>query len=181
MKGIIRFDKPQIITMYNKKGNVIYKGDVYPSVYLVNATYIDGDYTPVDIKLNFIKKFLDKIPKKEKDVDLKFKDLKIYKDDKTKNFSISVHKKVIKYNPKFLKEHNMSFYDFIFVIGHELGHKLYYTEKYCDYIAFLYAIFNYIDLRFIRLNFLKNKERHEKFNLILQFFENNMNEIYKNL
>ena len=181
MKGIIRFDKPQIVTMYNKKGNVIYKGDVYPSVYLVNATYIDGDYTPVDIKLNFIKEILKKIPKKEKDVDLKFKDLKIYKDDKTKNFSISVHKKVIKYNPKFLKEHNMSFYDFIFVIGHELGHKLYYTEKYCDYIAFLYAIFNYIDPRFIRLNFLKNKERHEKFNLMLQFFENNMNEIYKNL
>jgi len=181
MKGIIRFDKPQIVTMYNKKGNVIYKGDVYPSVYLVNATYIDGDYTPVDIKLNFIKEILKKIPKKEKDVDLKFKDLKIYKDDKTKNFSISVHKKVIKYNPKFLKEHNMSFYDFIFVIGHELGHKLYYTEKYCDYIAFLYAIFNYIDPRFIRLNFLKNKERHEKFNLMLQFFENNMNEFYKNI
>lgn len=181
MKGIIRFDKPQIVTMYNKKGNVIYKGDVYPSVYLVNATYIDGDYTPVDIKLNFIKEFLKKIPKKEKNVDLKFKDLKIYKDDKTKNFSISVKKKVIKYNPKFLKEHNMSFYDFIFVIGHELGHKLYYTEKYCDYIAFLYAIFNYIDPRFIRLNFLKNKERHEKFNLMLQFFENNMNKIYKNL
>ena len=181
MKGIIRFDKPQIITMYNKKGNVIYKGDVYPSVYLVNATYIDGDYTPVDIKLDFIKEFLKKIPKKEKNVDLKFKDLKIYKDDKTKNFSISVHKKVIKYNPKFLKEHNMSFYDFIFVIGHELGHKLYYTEKYCDYIAFLYAIFNYIDLRFIRLNFLRNKERHEKFNLMLQFFEDNMNEIYNNL
>ena len=180
MKGIIRFDKPQIITMYNKKGNVIYKGDVYPSVYLVNATYIDGDYTPVDIKLDFIKEFLKKIPKKEKNVDLKFKDLKIYKDDKTKNFSISVHKKVIKYNPKFLKEHNMSFYDFIFVIGHELGHKLYYTEKYCDYIAFLYVIFNYIDTRFIRLNFLKNKERHEKFNLMLQFFENNMNKIYKN-
>ncbi len=180
MKGIIRFDKPQIITMYNKKGNVIYKGDVYPSVYLVNATYIDGDYTPVNIKLNFIKEFLKKIPKKEKDVDLKFKDLKIYKDDKTKNFSISVHKKVIKYSPKFLKDNNMSFYDFIFVIGHELGHKLYYTEKYCDYIAFLYAIFNYIDLRFIRLNFLRNKERHEKFNLMLQFFENNMNKIYKN-
>lgn len=181
MKGIIRFDKPQIVTMYNKKGNVIYKGDVYPSVYLVNATYIDGDYTPVDIKLDFIKEFLKKIPKKEKNVDLKFKDLKIYKDDKIKNFSISVHKKVIKYNPKFLKKHNMSFYDFIFVIGHELGHKLYYTEKYCDYIAFLYAIFNYIDPRFIRLNFLKNKERHEKFNLMLQFFENNMNKIYKNL
>ena len=181
MKGIIRFDKPQIVTMYNKKGNVIYKGDVYPSVYLVNATYIDSDYTPVDIKLDFIKEFLKKIPNKEKNVDLKFKDLKIYKDDKTNNFSISVHKKVIKYNPKFLKEHNMSFYDFIFVIGHELGHKLYYTEKYCDYIAFLYAIFNYIDPRFIRLNFLKNKERHEKFNLMLQFFENNMNKIYKNL
>lgn len=181
MKGIIRFDKPQIVTMYNKKGNVIYKGDVYPSVYLVNATYIDGDYTPVDIKLNFIKEFLKKIPKKEKNVDLKFKDLKIYKDDKTNNFSISVKKKVIKYNPKFLKEHNMSFYDFLFVIGHELGHKLYYTEKYCDHIAFLYAIFNYIDPRFIRLNFLKNKERHEKFNLMLQFFENNMNKIYKNL
>lgn len=180
MKGIIRFDKPQIVTMYNKKGNVIYKGDVYPSVYLVNATYIDSDYTPVDIKLDFIKEFLKKIPKKEKNVDLKFKDLKIYKDDKTNNFSISVKKKVIKYNPKFLKEHNMSFYDFIFVIGHELGHKLYYTEKYCDYIAFLYAIFNYIDPRFIRLNFLKNKERHEKFNLMLQFFENNMNKIYKN-
>lgn len=181
MKGIIRFDKPQIVTMYNKKGNVIYKGDVYPSVYLVNATYIDSDYTPVDIKLDFIKEFLKKIPKKEKNVDLKFKDLKIYKDDKTNNFSISVKKKVIKYNPKFLKEHNMSFYDFIFVIGHELGHKLYYTEKYCDYIAFLYAIFNYIDPRFIRLNFLKNNERHEKFNLMLQFFENNMNKIYKNL
>jgi len=181
MKGIIRLDKPQIVTMYNKKGNVIYKGDVYPSVYLVNATYIDGDYTPVDVKLNFIKKFLDKIPKKEKDIDLKFKDLKIYKDDKTNNFSISVKKKVIKYNPDFLKKNNMSFYDFIFVIGHELGHKLYYTEKYCDYIAFLYAIFNYIDPRFIRLNFLKNKERHEKFNLMLQFFENNMNEIYKNI
>jgi len=181
MKGIIRLDKPQIVTMYNKKGNVIYKGDVYPSVYLVNATYIDGDYTPVDVKLNFIKKFLDKIPKKEKNVDLKFKDLKIYKDDKTNNFSISVKKKVIKYNPDFLKKNNMSFYDFIFVIGHELGHKLYYTEKYCDYIAFLYAIFNYIDPRFIRLNFLKNKERHEKFNLMLQFFENNMNEIYKNI
>ena len=181
MKGIIRFDKPQIVTMYNKKGNVIYKGDVYPSVYLVNATYIDGDYTPVDVKLNFIKKFLDKIPKKEKDIDLKFKDLKIYKDNKTNNFSISVKKKVIKYNPDFLKKNNMSFYDFIFVIGHELGHKLYYTEKYCDYIAFLYAIFNYIDPRFIRLNFLKNKERHEKFNLMLQFFENNMNEIYKNI
>lgn len=181
MKGIIRFDKPQIVTMYNKKGNVIYKGDVYPSVYLVNATYIDSDYTPVDIKLDFIKEFLKKIPNKEKNVNLKFKDLKIYKDDKTSNFSISVHKKVIKYNPKFLKEHNMSFYDFIFVIGHELGHKLYYTEKYCDYIAFLYAIFNYIDPRFIRLNFLKNKERHEKFNLMLQFFENNMNKIYKNL
>ncbi len=181
MKGIIRFDKPQIVTMYNKKGNVIYKGDVYPSVYLVNATYIDSDYTPVDIKLDFIKEFLKKIPKKEKNVDLKFKDLKIYKDDKTSNFSISVKKKVIKYNPKFLEEHNMSFYDFIFVIGHELGHKLYYTEKYCDYIAFLYAIFNYIDPRFIRLNFLKNKERHEKFNLMLQFFENNMNKIYKNI
>ena len=181
MKGIIRFDKPQIVTMYNKKGNVIYKGDVYPSVYLVNATYIDSDYTPVDIKLDFIKEFLKKIPNKEKNVNLKFKDLKIYKDDKTSNFSISVHKKVIKYNPKFLKEHNMSFYDFIFVIGHELGHKLYYTEKYCDYIAFLYAIFNYIDPRFIRLNFLKDKERHEKFNLMLQFFENNMNKIYKNL
>jgi len=181
MKGIIRLDKPQIVTMYNKKGNVIYKGDVYPSVYLVNATYIDGDYTPVDVKLNFIKKFLDKIPKKEKNVDLKFKDLKIYKDDKTNNFSISVKKKIIKYNPDFLKKNNMSFYDFIFVIGHELGHKLYYTEKYCDYIAFLYAIFNYIDPRFIRLNFLKNKERHEKFNLMLQFFENNMNEIYKNI
>ena len=181
MKGIIRLDKPQIVTMYNKKGNVIYKGDVYPSVYLVNATYIDGDYTPVDVKLNFIKKFLDKIPKKEKDIDLKFKDLKIYKDDKTNNFSISVKKKIIKYNPDFLKKNNMSFYDFIFVIGHELGHKLYYTEKYCDYIAFLYAIFNYIDPRFIRLNFLKNKERHEKFNLMLQFFENNMNEIYKNI
>lgn len=181
MKGIIRFDKPQIVTMYNKKGNVIYKGDVYPSVYLVNATYIDGDYTPVDIKLDFIKEFLKKIPKKEKNVPLRFKDLKIVRDNKTKNFSISVKKKVIKYNPKFLKEHNMSFYDFIFVIGHELGHKLYYTEKYCDYIAFLYAIFNYIDPRFIRLNFLKNKERHEKFNLMLQFFENNMNKIYKNL
>ena len=181
MKGIIRFDKPQIVTMYNKKGNVIYKGDVYPSVYLVNATYIDGDYTPVDIKLDFIKEFLKKIPEKEKNVDLKFKDLKIYKDDKTNNFSISVKKKIIKYNPDFLKKNNMSFYDFIFVIGHELGHKLYYTEKYCDYIAFLYAIFNYIDPRFIRLNFLKNKERHEKFNLMLQFFENNMNEIYKNI
>jgi len=180
MKGIIRFDKPQIVTMYNKKGNVIYKGDVYPSVYLVNATYIDGDYTPVDIKLNFIKEILKKIPNKEKNVNLKFKDLTIKKDFNTNNFSISVHKKVIKYNPKFLKEHNMSFYDFIFVIGHELGHKLYYTEKYCDYIAFLYSIFNYIDPRFIRLNFLKNKERHEKFNLMLQFFENNMNKIYKN-
>ena len=181
MKGIIRFDKPQIVTMYNKKGNVIYKGDVYPSVYLVNATYIDSDYTPVDIKLDFIKEFLKKIPNKEKNVNLKFKDLTIKKDFNIDNFSISVHKKVIKYNPKFLKEHNMSFYDFIFVIGHELGHKLYYTEKYCDYIAFLYAIFNYIDPRFIRLNFLKNKERHEKFNLMLQFFENNINEIYKNL
>ena len=181
MKGIIRFDKPQIVTMYNKKGNVIYKGDVYPSVYLVNATYIDSDYTPVDIKLDFIKEFLKKIPNKEKNVNLKFKDLTIKKDFNIDNFSISVHKKVIKYNPKFLKEHNMSFYDFIFVIGHELGHKLYYTEKYCDYIAFLYAIFNYIDPRFIRLNFLKNKERHEKFNLMLQFFENNMNEFYKNI
>ena len=66
MKGIIRFDKPQIVTMYNKKGNVIYKGDVYPSVYLVNATYIDSDYTPVDIKLDFIKEFLKKFLKKKK-------------------------------------------------------------------------------------------------------------------
>jgi len=181
MKGIIRFDKPQIVTMYNKKGNVIHRGDVYPSVYLVNATYIDGDYTPVDVKLNFIKKFLDKIPKKEKNVDLKFKDLKIYKDDKTNNFSISVKKKVIKYNPDFLKKNNMSFYDFMFVLGHELGHKLYYTEKYCDYIAFLYAIFNHIDPRFIKLDFLKNEKRHKIFNNLLNFYEKNMNEIYSNL
>lgn len=181
MKGIIRFDKPQIVTMYNKKGNVIYKGDVYPSVYLVNATYIDGDYTPVDIKLDFIKEFLDKIPKKEKDIDLKFKDLKIVRDYNTKNFSISVKKKIIKYNPDFLKKNNMSFYDFMFVLGHELGHKLYYTEKYCDYIAFLYAIFNHIDPRFIKLNFLKNEKRHKIFNNLLNFYEKNMNEIYSNL
>ncbi len=181
MKGIIRFDKPQIVTMYNKKGNVIYKGDVYPSVYLVNATYIDADYSIIDIKLNFIKEFIDRLPKKEKNVDLKFKDLKIYKDDKTKNFSISVHKKVIKYNPKFLKKHNMSFYDFIFIIGHELGHKLYYTEKYCDYIAFLYAIFNYIDPRFIRLNFLKSKERHKLFDNLCLYYKQNMDKIYNNL
>lgn len=181
MKGIIRFDKPQIVTMYNKKGNVIYKGDVYPSVYLVNATYIDGDYTPVDIKLDFIKEFLKKIPKKEKDIDLKFKDLRIIRDYYTNNFSISVKKKIIKYNPNFLRKYNMSFYDFIFVIGHELGHKLYYTEKYCDYIAFLYAIFNHIDPRFIKLNFLKNEERHKIFNNLLNFYEKNMNEIYSNL
>lgn len=181
MKGIIRFDKPQIVTMYNKKGNVIYKGDVYPSVYLVNATYIDGDYTPVDVKLNFIKKFLDKIPKKEKDIDLKFKDLKIVRDYNTKNFSISVKKKIIKYNPDFLKKNNMSFYDFMFVLGHELGHKLYYTEKYCDYIAFLYAIFNHIDPRFIKLNFLKNEKRHKIFNNLLNYYSNNINEIYKNI
>ncbi len=181
MKGIIRFDKPQIVTMYNKKGNVIYKGDVYPSVYLVNATYIDGDYTPVDVKLNFIKKFLDKIPKKEKDIDLKFKDLKIVRDYNTKNFSISVKKKIIKYNPDFLKKYNMSFYDFMFVLGHELGHKLYYTEKYCDYIAFLYVIFNNIDPRFIKLDFLKNKERHKLFDNLCLYYKQNMDKIYNNL
>ena len=75
----------------------------------------------------------------------------------------------------------MSFYDFIFVIGHELGHKLYYTEKCCDYIAFLYAIFNHIDPRFIKLNFLKNEKRHKFFNNLLNFYEKNMNEIYSNL
>jgi len=181
MKGIIRFDKPQIVTMYNKKGNVIYKGDVYPSVYLVNATYIDGDYTPVDIKLDFIKEFLKKIPKKEKNVNLKFKDLTIKKDFNTKNFSISTSRKIIKYNPNFLKRHNMSFYDFMFVIGHELGHKLYYTEKYCDYIAFLFVIFNYIDPRFISLNFLKDKNRHYHFDSLVNYYSKNMNEIYKNI
>ena len=181
MKGIIRFDKPQIVTMYNKKGNVIYKGDVYPSVYLVNATYIDANCSIIYIKLNFIKEFIDRLPKREKNVDLKFKDLRIIRDYYTKNFSISVKKKIIKYNPNFLRKYNMSFYDFMFVLGHELGHKLYYTEKYCDYIAFLYAIFNHIDPRFIKLNFLKNEERHKNFNNLLNFYEKNMNEIYSNL
>lgn len=94
MKGIIKIDYPQIITLFNRKGNIIYKGDVYPSIYLVNATYIDADYSIIDyIKLNFIKKFIDRLPKREKDVNLKFKDLRIVRDYYTKNFSISVKKK----------------------------------------------------------------------------------------
>ena len=181
MKGIIKIDYPQIITLFNRKGNIIYKGDVYPSIYLVNATYIDANYSIIDIKLNFIKEFIDRLPKREKNVDLKFKDLRIKKDFNTNNFSISTSRKVIKYNPIFLKRYNMSFYDFIFVLGHELGHKLYYIEKYCDYIAFLYAIFNYIDPRFISLNFLKDKNRHYHFDSLVNYYSKNMNEIYSNL
>ena len=75
----------------------------------------------------------------------------------------------------------MSFYDFMFVLGHELGHKLYYAEKYCDYIAFLYVIFNNIDPRFIKLNFLKNKERHNFFDNLCLFYKQNMDKIYNNL
>ena len=181
MKGIIKIDYPQIITLFNRKGNIIYKGDVYPSIYLVNATYIDANCSIIDIKLNFIKEFIDRLPKREKNVDLKFKDLRIIRDYYTTNFSISVKKKIIKYNPIFLKRYNMSFYDFIFVLGHELGHKLYYIEKYCDYIAFLYAIFNYIDPRFISLNFLKDKNRHYHFDSLVNYYSKNMNEIYSNL
>ena len=181
MKGIINIDYPQIITLFNRKGNIIYKGDVYPSIYLVNATYIDANCSIIDIKLNFIKEFIDRLPKREKNVDLKFKDLRIKKDFNTNNFSISTSRKVIKYNPIFLKRYNMSFYDFIFVLGHELGHKLYYIEKYCDYIAFLYAIFNYIDPRFISLNFLKDKNRHYHFDSLVNYYSKNMNEIYSNL
>ena len=181
MKGIIKIDKPQIITLFNRKGNIIYKGDVYPSIYLVNATYIDANCSIIDIKLNFIKEFIDRLPKREKNVNLKFKDLRIKKDFNTNNFSISTSRKVIKYNPNFLKRYNMSFYDFMFVIGHELGHKLYYTEKYCDYIAFLFVIFNYIDPRFISLNFLKNKNRHYHFDSLVNYYSKNMNEIYSNL
>ena len=181
MKGIIKINYPQIITLFNRKGNIIYKGDVYPSIYLVNATYIDANCSIIDIKLNFIKEFIDRLPKREKNVNLKFKDLRIKKDFNTNNFSISTSRKVIKYNPNFLKRYNMSFYDFMFVIGHELGHKLYYTEKYCDYIAFLYAIFNYIDPRFIKLNFLKDKNRHYHFDSLVNYYSKNMNEIYSNL
>ena len=181
MKGIIKIDYPQIITLFNRKGNIIYKGDVYPSIYLVNATYIDANCSIIDIKLNFIKELVDRLPKREKNVDLKFKDLRIKKDFNTNNFSISTSRKVIKYNPIFLKRYNMSFYDFIFVLGHELGHKLYYIEKYCDYIAFLYAIFNYIDPRFISLNFLKDKNRHYHFDSLVNYYSKNMNEIYSNL
>ena len=181
MKGIIKINYPQIITLFNRKGNIIYKGDVYPSIYLVNATYIDANCSIIDIKLNFIKEFIDRLPKREKNVNLKFKDLRIKKDFNTNNFSISTSRKVIKYNPNFLKRHNMSFYDFMFVIGHELGHKLYYTEKYCDYIAFLFVIFNYIDPRFISLNFLKNKNRHYHFDILVNYYSKNMNKIYSNL
>jgi len=181
MKGIIKINYPQIITLFNRKGNIIYKGDVYPSIYLVNATYIDANCSIIDIKLNFIKEFIDRLPKREKNVNLKFKDLRIKKDFNTNNFSISTSRKVIKYNPNFLKRYNMSFYDFMFVIGHELGHKLYYTEKYCDYIAFLFVIFNYIDPRFISLNFLKDKNRHYHFDSLVNYYSKNMNEIYSNL
>ena len=181
MKGIIKINYPQIITLFNRKGNIIYKGDVYPSIYLVNATYIDANCSIIDIKLNFIKEFIDRLPNREKNVDLKFKDLRIKKDFNTNNFSISTSRKVIKYNPNFLKRYNMSFYDFMFVIGHELGHKLYYTEKYCDYIAFLFVIFNYIDPRFISLNFLKDKNRHYHFDSLVNYYSKNMNEIYSNL
>ncbi len=181
MKGIIKINYPQIITLFNRKGNIIYKGDVYPSIYLVNATYIDANCSIIDIKLNFIKEFIDRLPNREKNVDLKFKDLRIKKDFNTNNFSISTSRKVIKYNPNFLKRYNMSFYDFMFVIGHELGHKLYYTEKYCDYIAFLFVIFNYIGPRFISLNFLKNKNRLYHFDSLVNYYSKNMNEIYSNL
>ena len=181
MKGIIKINYPQIITLFNRKGNIIYKGDVYPSIYLVNATYIDANCSIINIKLNFIKEFIDRLPNREKNVNLKFKDLTIKKDFNTNNFSISTSRKIIKYNPNFLKRYNMSFYDFMFVIGHELGHKLYYTEKYCDYIAFLFVIFNYIDPRFISLNFLKDKNRHYHFDSLVNYYSKNMNEIYSNL
>lgn len=93
MKGIIKIDYPQIITLFNRKGNIIYRGDVYPSIYLVNATIIHADCSIIDLKLNFIKEFIDRLPKREKNVDLKFKDLRIIRDYNTKNFSISVKKK----------------------------------------------------------------------------------------
>ena len=181
MKALIKVDKPQTIRLYNKKNNIIYKGNIYPSIYLINASTIDCDYTIVNLKLDFIKDFINKIPNREKNVNLKFKDLTIKRDFNTNNFSISTSRKLIKYNPNFLKRHNMSFYDFMFVIGHELGHKLYYTEKNCDYIAFLFVIFNYIDPRFISLNFLKNKNRHYHFDSLLNYYSKNMNEIYSNL
>ncbi len=120
---------------------------------------------------NLINKLVEKLllktlPKPEKKLKNQ-KDLQFFlyiNNDPNHKASTIAHLNKFYINTNFLK--NLNFYEKSFVIGHELGHRFYYNENYCDLFALHFLINNHIDPRFIdfdkilvsneRKNYIKN-------------------------
>jgi len=131
--------------------------------YLKNANIINKPVEKLLIKV---------LPKPEKKLKNQ-KDLQFFlyiNNDKRHKASTLAHLNKFYVNTNFLK--NLNFYEKSFVIGHELGHRFYYNENFCDLFALHFLIINYIDPRFVdfdkilfsndRKNFIKNSFKFVK-------------------
>lgn len=166
MKGVFlienKINKINLLFIFDKKGK---KGGFClfepfeKKVMLINGSLKLEGFTirKTNKKPNFI---LIGLPKSQKNIKPFFSfDIKKSKDLST--VGISVKNKIVYFNENFLKD--LTKYEKLFVIGHELGHIFYFDEPKADLFAQYFCISKGVDIRFINYSkILKTSERVEK-------------------
>jgi hypothetical protein len=167
MKGTFKIknnsERINFLTIKSKTG-LVYSGVFFEPkqtrILHINGTVkgIDFDIIPTN-KAPYVLKKLPK-PEKTKAFTNKIDDLfsKVVFSTKIQNFGTIAARKKLFVNPDFAKKLKKD--ELLFVIGHEIGHRYYNTETYCDLFALYYCTHNNVDVRFISYdNILKCNKR----------------------